>query len=153
MTLMLTEREAASFGPRELKKPGTVPWAWQTISALKRQWELRELSVKEYDETLAELKEHKAWKLVPPASPPGAENVTAGRREQALRRAIQKLCSRLDKKEGVEFGTWNERCFDQFRMPRENMREEQLTALWKWLNEQARRADVKTSDIRSELDE
>jgi hypothetical protein len=72
MTLTLTEREAASFGPRELKQPGTVLWAWQTLSALKREWELRELTVKRYDETLAELVEHKAWELVPPAKPYGS---------------------------------------------------------------------------------
>lgn len=52
---MLTEREAASVGPRDLKRPGTVQWAWQTLNALKRHWELKELSAREFEDILAEL--------------------------------------------------------------------------------------------------
>jgi hypothetical protein len=68
----MTEREAASVGPRELKTPGTVVWAWQTLNALKRSWELKELSVKQYDDVLDELKEYRAWELVPPGNPYGS---------------------------------------------------------------------------------
>lgn len=69
---MLDQREEASVGPRDLKKPGTAKWAWQTLSALKRRWELKQLSAQQFEETIDELKEHRAWEIVPPEKPYGS---------------------------------------------------------------------------------
>ncbi len=53
----LTEREEASIGPRDLKKPGTVQWAWQTLNALKTRWRLTELSIQRFESVVEELKQ------------------------------------------------------------------------------------------------
>jgi hypothetical protein len=99
---MLTEREAASCGPRDLKRPGTVEWAWQTLSALKRHWVQKKLSVSQFEDILVELEEYHAWDIVPPGNPYGTMDAMLraeigkgeeearediGKRQQAARQA------------------------------------------------------------------
>lgn len=68
----LTEQERALAGPRALKEVGSPEWCWQTVSYLKdsvrhvgEQW-------RRTDVILAELKEARAWKVIPPEKPYGS---------------------------------------------------------------------------------
>jgi hypothetical protein len=68
----MTDREKASVGPRDLKTPGSVEWAWQTLSALKHSWEVKELSVQRFESLVEELEVKRAFELVPPGKPYGS---------------------------------------------------------------------------------
>lgn len=67
----VSEREAASFGPRHLKPIESVDWCWQTLSLLKRFHQCKEISIQDFEKVLAEVVQHRVWERVPPESPYG----------------------------------------------------------------------------------
>ena len=68
----LTDRDRACFGPRDEKPPGSVAWCWQTLDLLKIRWQRKELTDRQFEETLQEIKDHEVWKVVPPEHPYGS---------------------------------------------------------------------------------
>jgi hypothetical protein len=66
-------------------------------------------------------------------------------REEALRRAIQNLCNRMDRHQGKSFGTWNTKAFNEAQRyrPREDLSEQDLLAVWKWCCDQASRIGLR----------
>jgi hypothetical protein len=72
--MVLTERQRAPAGPRDEKRPGSVEWCWQTLDLLKIQWQRKDLTDKEFEETLQELRTQEVWKVVPPEQPYGTLN-------------------------------------------------------------------------------
>jgi hypothetical protein len=73
--MVLTERQRAPAGPRDEKRPGSVEWCWQTLDLLKIQWQRKDLTDKEFEETLQELRTQEVWKVVPPEQPYGSLDV------------------------------------------------------------------------------
>jgi len=65
----MTERDMASSGPRALKDPGSVEYAWQTVSHLKLMFQLAELSVKDWEAAVADAQQHKIYDRIPPEKP------------------------------------------------------------------------------------
>jgi len=68
---LLTERDKASSGPRALKDPGSIEYAWQTVSHLKLMFQLAELSVKDWEAAVADAERHKIYERIPPENPYG----------------------------------------------------------------------------------
>jgi len=68
----LTEREVSYFGPRDSKKPGSLPWCWQTLDYVKNCWKENAFSFKLWQEALDEIKEQRVWEIVPPGNPYGS---------------------------------------------------------------------------------
>jgi len=68
----LTERERSYFGPRDSKKPGSLPWCWQTLDYVKNCWKENAFSFKLWQEALDEIKEQRVWEIVPPGNPYGS---------------------------------------------------------------------------------
>ena len=60
-------------GPRDLKEQGSVPWAWQTVSALQHMWQSLHLNYEHYMTILNEAREHQIWEKIPPDNPFGSE--------------------------------------------------------------------------------
>ncbi len=69
----LSEQDTASFGPRDMKAPGTPAWCWQTVSALQTMWKGLDLNLDMYMETWAEAEEHRVWEKIPYESPYGSK--------------------------------------------------------------------------------
>lgn len=69
---MLTEREAASAGPRAMKEPGSVAWCWQTLDAFRSTLGHVDSQFRQADEILGDLEKAEAWKVIPPESPYGS---------------------------------------------------------------------------------
>jgi hypothetical protein len=65
-------RELAQIGPRQLKDPASVDYAWQTIALLKRKYQSKEVLIQQWEETLAEAEQHRIYEKVPPESPYGS---------------------------------------------------------------------------------
>jgi hypothetical protein len=60
--------------PRDMLKPGSVDWCWQTVELLRITFERKELTDKEWERTLAEIEKHRAWDVIPPDKPFGNED-------------------------------------------------------------------------------
>ena len=60
-------------GPRDLKKQGSIPWSWQTLSALQHMWQSLQLNYEHYMTILEEAREHCIWEKIPPSRPYGTE--------------------------------------------------------------------------------
>jgi len=56
---------------RALKDPGSVEYAWQTVSHLKLMFQLAELSVKDWEAAVADAERHKIYERIPPENPYG----------------------------------------------------------------------------------
>ena len=70
----LTEREMADVGNRADKVQGSVPWCWQTITALQFMWENLEHAHELYIRTWKEAEEQAIWEKVPPDNPYGSKD-------------------------------------------------------------------------------
>ena len=69
-----TEQDLASMeGPRDLKEQGSIPWSWQTVSALQHMWQSLHLNFEHYMTILGEAREHRIWEKIPPDVPYGSE--------------------------------------------------------------------------------
>jgi hypothetical protein len=55
-----------------LKKPGSTEWCWQTLNRLQRLYGNFNEYFQKVDETVKELEEVEAWKIVPPDAPYGS---------------------------------------------------------------------------------
>jgi len=64
-----------------------------------------------------------------------APRATPHERELAVKRAIENRCRQLDHRDGLAPGTWNRRVLERFGKPRPDMTEEQLQAVWAWLEQ------------------
>ena len=74
MASVYTDQDRASMeGPRDLKEQGSVPWAWQTVSALQHMWQSLHLNYEHYMKILTEAREHRIWEKIPPDNPYGSE--------------------------------------------------------------------------------
>ena len=69
----LTEREQADVGNRSKKEPGSVPWSWQTITAMQFMWENLAICHDSYVEVWREAEEHAIWEKIPPDNPFGSK--------------------------------------------------------------------------------
>jgi hypothetical protein len=89
----LSEREQAAFGPRTLKQAGSVPWCWQTLNRLVTHYERIEERFLGVEVTLAELRQHQAWNVIPSDQPYGSLDAMLvaeiGLSERALRHQIE----------------------------------------------------------------
>ena len=75
MASVHTDQERASMeGPRDLKEQGSVPWAWQTVSALQHMWQSLHLNYEHYMKILTEAREQRIWEKIPPGNPFGSED-------------------------------------------------------------------------------
>ena len=68
----LTEREAAYFGHRSSKVPGSVAWCYQTIMLMQTRWQAKTLDETRFQALCEELAQYEAWKVVPPEQPYGS---------------------------------------------------------------------------------
>jgi hypothetical protein len=65
-------REQASMGPRILKDPASVEFAWQTVSWLKGQFHSLTVSEQHWQNALAEAERYRIYDRVPPEQPYGS---------------------------------------------------------------------------------
>ena len=65
---------ASADGPRDLKEAGSIPWSWQTVSALQHMWQSLHLNYEHYMNILDEAQEHRIWDKIPPDKPYGSES-------------------------------------------------------------------------------
>lgn len=72
LTPQLNQRERSQVGPRDQKRVGSPEWCWQTIDLLKIRWEKMSDDEREFERTLEELKQARAWERVPPDEPYGS---------------------------------------------------------------------------------
>jgi hypothetical protein len=95
-----SEREKAAYGPRSLKKPGSVEWCWQTLNGLVDDYKSIDERFNEVGVALAELKAAKAWKVIPTDRPYGSEGrmlaEELGVDARAIRQAITEARKRRD---------------------------------------------------------
>jgi hypothetical protein len=70
--MLLTDRDRACAGPRDAKPRGSVAWCWQTLDLLKIRWHRKDFTDQQFEETLAELRQHEVWNVVPPEQPYGS---------------------------------------------------------------------------------
>jgi hypothetical protein len=68
----LNEREAARIGPRQLKDPQSVEFAWQTVALLKTYYQSKQVTEGRWRKALAEAEQHRIYERVPPESPYGS---------------------------------------------------------------------------------
>ena len=74
MVRAYTEQDLASMeGPRDLKERGSIPWSWQTVSALQHMWQSLHLNYEHYMTILGEARENRIWDKIPPDKPYGSE--------------------------------------------------------------------------------
>ena len=74
MPSVYSDQDRASMeGPRDLKEQGSVPWSWQTVSALQHMWQSLHLNYEHYMKILTEAREHRIWEKIPPDKPYGSE--------------------------------------------------------------------------------
>ena len=71
--LQMTEQDAASIGPRDMKAPGDPAWCWQTVSALQTMWKGLDINLDLYVQTWAEAEEHQVWEKIPYDNPYGTK--------------------------------------------------------------------------------
>jgi hypothetical protein len=71
-TPVLDEKEAAAVGPRILKDPQSVAYAWQTVSLLKGVYGRREASLRDWAAVLDDAERYKIYDRIPPAKPYGS---------------------------------------------------------------------------------
>ena len=67
--LQMTEQDAASIGPRDMKAPGDPAWCWQTVKALQTMWKALDINLDLYVQTWAEAEEHQIWEKIPYDNP------------------------------------------------------------------------------------
>lgn len=107
----LNERERAAFGPRALKKPGSIEWCWQTLDGLKADYKRIEERFHDVDGTVKELEHFEAWKIVPPDKPYGSLNAMLkaeiGITQRKLGDQVRILKERGRPKKGEEKGVDN----------------------------------------------
>lgn len=65
-------RERAQVGPRILKDPQSVEFAWQTCALLKTLWQHKTLSAEQWERILTEAEEHRIYERIPPEHPYGS---------------------------------------------------------------------------------
>jgi hypothetical protein len=68
----LSERNAAAIGPRILKDPRSVGYAWQTVSLLKDVYGLREVSLRDWAAVLADAQKYEIYNRIPAEKPYGS---------------------------------------------------------------------------------
>jgi hypothetical protein len=64
-----TERDAARKGPLALKDPKSVEYAYQMTHRLKTLYQLKQLSIGDWDKVVAEADHHRIYERVPPGYP------------------------------------------------------------------------------------
>jgi hypothetical protein len=75
----LTPREQALAAPLVLKEVGSPEWCWQVAGQLSSVLRHVDEQWREAREILATLKEHEAWKKIPPDAPYGSFNALVER--------------------------------------------------------------------------
>jgi hypothetical protein len=65
-------REQAEIGPRALKPPNSVEFAWQTVSWLKDHFRYKSVSDERWQEALDEAERYRIYERVPPEKPYGS---------------------------------------------------------------------------------
>jgi hypothetical protein len=65
-------RERAQIGPRQMKDPRSVDFAWQTVAFLKRLYQGVTTSEKRWRDVLAEADHYRIYERVPPEKPYGS---------------------------------------------------------------------------------
>jgi hypothetical protein len=65
-------RETSQLGPRALKDPRSVEYAWQTLAYIRTQYELTTVSLSHWEKALAEAEQHTIWDRIPPEKPYGS---------------------------------------------------------------------------------
>jgi hypothetical protein len=68
----LTKREQAFYGPRDKTTPGSEMWCWQTILLMQARWKQKTIDEAAFQRFVEELRQHEAWKVVPPEKPYGS---------------------------------------------------------------------------------
>jgi hypothetical protein len=93
----LSEREAAAIGPRVLKDPRSVSYAWQTVSLLKDVYGRREVSLRDWAATLADAERHEIFNRIPPEKPYGSmDAMLKAEVGVTLQESVSKLAARAD---------------------------------------------------------
>jgi hypothetical protein len=68
----LEPRERARIGPRQLKDPASVDYAWQTIALMKTRYQCQQLSIRDWEKVLEEARQYRIFERVPPEAPYGS---------------------------------------------------------------------------------
>jgi hypothetical protein len=68
----LDPRERASIGPRQIKDPSSVDYAWQTIALMRTRYQGKQLFIREWEQVLEEARQYRIFERVPPEAPYGS---------------------------------------------------------------------------------
>ena len=97
------DREAAAIGPRILKDPRSVAYAWQTVSLLKGVYGRREVSLRDWAAALAVAERHEIFNRIPPEKPYGSmDAMLKAEIGVTLEESVQNVWSRLEEPTPLE---------------------------------------------------
>jgi len=58
--------------PRDEKAPGSIAWCFQTLSLLEGRWRTKDLTDKQWEDALGEIRDYAVWNIIPPEAPYGS---------------------------------------------------------------------------------